>query len=75
LKDFQELRRRVERVHSYYVEYFNVQTNEGNGVLHQIWAINEAKAAWIDQGWLSEQWRSIHHSPIVWIARVKKEQA
>ncbi len=71
MRDFQELRRRIEKAHGYYVEYFNVHTSEGNGVLHQIWGIRQRRAVWIDQSWLSEQWASIHGSPVVWIARIK----
>ena len=69
---FQELRRRVERKFNYYVEFFKVETCEGFGVLHMVWAIKTERAVWIPQSWLSEEWEKIHGARVVWIARVKK---
>ena len=67
---FQELRRRVERVYGYKVDYFMLETREGNGVLHTIWGIEHYKAVWIPQRWLSEEWEKIHGAYIVYIKRV-----
>lgn len=71
-RDFQELRRRVERRFKYYVEYFSVRTSEGNGVLHQVWAIKDDRTVWISQHWLSEEWEKIHGAHRVWIKRISR---
>jgi len=68
---FKELKRRVLRVYGYDVDHFSVETSEGNGVLHMLWAIQAEKAAWIDQPWISEQWEKIHGAKIVIIKRVR----
>jgi hypothetical protein len=68
---FQELRRRIERKLHYYVEYFCVQTAEGHGVLHMVWAIETPRRVYIAQKWLSQQWSEIHGAQIVWIKKLR----
>jgi hypothetical protein len=41
-------------------EYFKVETNEGNGVLHIVY-----RGSYLPQSWLSTVWTEIHNSPIV----------
>jgi len=73
----QILRQRIERHLGYKgLQHFQVQTTEGNGVLHIFWAWKAAKGFrqrpfWVSQAWLSSQWQDIHGAPIVWIKRVK----
>ncbi len=70
-RHLQELRRRVERDLGYKgVETFVVETSEGNGVLHMVWAWAGDRPFIIDQGWLSEQWDTIHGAYIVYIQRM-----
>jgi hypothetical protein len=73
-KDFQELRRRIEREFGYYVEYFKVETGEGFGVYHLIFAIKYEGAVWIPQSWLSTEWGKIHGAYIVYIKRMGKSK-
>lgn len=47
-------------------EYFKVQTNEGNGVLHIVY-----KGDYIPQVWLSENWMDIHNAWDVNIKEIK----
>jgi len=67
---FQELVRRVKRVYGYDVISFVVETREGNGVLHTVWAIKNRGAVWVPHSWLSEQWAIIHGAPIASIKRM-----
>jgi hypothetical protein len=71
-RDFQYLRAEIEKKFGFYVEYFRVETSEGFGVYHMIWAIKWDKAVWIPQKWLSEEWEKIHGAKIVWISRMGK---
>lgn len=71
-----ELRRRIERVWGFTgLEFFQVKTTEGHGVLHGYWAW-KAPAGYrgrpfvIPQQWISEQWQQIHGASVVWIARM-----
>ena len=66
-----ELKKRVFRELGYKVDEFKVQTREGNGVLHCVWAVKSEQAVWISQSWLSEQWQAIHGAHRVWINRIK----
>jgi len=70
-KDFRELRRRIKRVYGYIIEFLKVETSEGHGVLHMVWAIDQRRAAFIPQRWLSDEWFKIHGASIVYICRVK----
>lgn len=65
-----ELRRRVKREYGYDVEQFQVETNEGHGVYHCVWAIVSDRAVYIHQAWLSSMWQEIHGAHRVWIKRV-----
>jgi hypothetical protein len=69
-KHFQELRRRIEKKYGYRIEFYKIVTSEGFGVYHLILAIEWARAVWIPQAWLSEQWDKIHGSKIVYIRRM-----
>jgi hypothetical protein len=70
-RHLQELRRRIERDLGYRgMETFVVETSEGNGVLHMVWAWGGNRTFIIDQRWLSEQWTRIHGAPIAFIRRM-----
>jgi hypothetical protein len=49
------------------IETFVVETSEGNGVLHMVWAWLGNREFIVDQKWLSETWENIHGAPIVYI--------
>ena len=54
------------------MEYYQVRTEEGHGVLHIFWAWRvsdgeRARRFWISQDWLSAQWQALHGAPVVWI--------
>lgn len=67
----QELRRRVERELGYNdLRMFVIETTEGNGVLHMVWAWKGSREFWIDQDWLSKEWEKIHGAIIVYIRRM-----
>ena len=71
----QRLRQKIESELGYRgMEHFVVQTAEGNGVLHVLWAWKARKGErqrefWISQGWLVAEWERIHGAIIVWIRR------
>lgn len=73
----QILKQRVERRLGYQgIEHFMVRTDEGNGVLHVLWAWVSPKGYrkklfFIGQRWLSKNWLQIHGAYVVWIAKVK----
>jgi len=70
-RHLQELRRRVERDLGFKsIETFVVETTEGNGVLHMVWAWVGDREFIVDQHWLSEQWEKIHGAYVVWIRRM-----
>ena len=70
-KHLQELRRRIERDLDFKgLEMFIVETTEGNGVLHMVWAWRGGREFIIEQRWLSAQWEKIHGAPVVWIRRM-----
>ncbi len=62
--DFEVLTKRVRR-HFGSFEYVKVKTDEGNGVIHVIYA-----GPFIPQKWLSRNWGEIHGSPIVDIRKL-----
>lgn len=66
-----ELERRVcrERGKSK-IEHVVVDTTEGNGVLHILWAAEGS--LYVDQAWLSSEWEKIHGARYVWISRYRK---
>jgi hypothetical protein len=71
------LRQRIESQLGYRgLEYYQVRTSEGHGVLHVFWAWRvppgeRFRRFWISQEWLSAQWEQIHGAPIVWIKAYK----
>src|SRR5262245_15143600 len=70
-KHLQELRRRIERDLGFKgIETFVVETTEGNGVLHMVWAWAGDREFIVDQRWLSQQWEKIHGARIVWVRRM-----
>jgi hypothetical protein len=68
-----QLRQRIERQLGFQgLEYYQVRTEEGHGVLHIFWAWRvpdgeRARRFWISQEWLSSQWQALHGAPVVWI--------
>ena len=71
-RHLQELRRRVEQGLGYKgIETFVVETSEGNGVLHMVWAwAGDRQFITYYQKLLSETWATIHGAPIVFIRRM-----
>lgn len=66
-----ELERRVcRKVNKSKIEHVVVDTTEGNGVLHILWAAEGS--LYVDQAWLSSEWEKIHGARYVWIARYRK---
>jgi hypothetical protein len=61
-----QLRQRIERQLGYRgLEYYQVRTEEGHGVLHIFWAWRvpdgeRPRRFWISQPWLSAQWEGLH---------------
>jgi hypothetical protein len=58
------------------LEYYQVRTEEGHGVLHIFWAWRvpdgeRPRRFWISQEWLSAQWEGLHGAPVVWIKAYK----
>ena len=72
-----KLRNRIERELGFTgLEFIHVQTAEGNGVLHVMWAWKlppkkNRGAFYIQQEWLSQQWQEIHGAPYVFIKRYR----
>lgn len=71
---FEELRRKIKAKYGLDIEYFKVETLEGHGVLHIVFAIVSDQPVWIGQRWLSKQWGKIHAAPVVWIEKIKHGQ-
>jgi hypothetical protein len=75
-KDFQVLRKRISREHGYGAfEYVCVDTIEGHGVLHMIWAYRDSnplkKASfYVPFEWLQAQWKDIHGAFHVNVKRI-----
>ncbi len=71
------LRKRIEHKWGFRgIQFFQVRTGEGHGVLHLLWAWRprngeRSRPFFIPQGWLSEAWASIHGAPVVWITRYR----
>lgn len=72
-----ELRRRIERVYGFKgIQFFQVKTTEGCGVIHCYWAWKapdgyRGRPFIVPQAWLSEEWKKIHGASVVWISRMK----
>lgn len=52
------------------VEHFLVETTEGNGVLHVVWAWRGSRSFYVPQAWLSAEWERLHGAPVVWVSRI-----
>jgi hypothetical protein len=57
------------------VEFFQVQTTEGNGVLHVVWAWRGQRSFYVPQAWLSSEWERIHGASIVWVSRIGGDES
>ena len=65
-RDFQVLRKRVEHAFGWIPQYWKINTNEGNGVMHIVF-----KGGFIPHAWLSDAWSAIHGARIVDIRALK----
>jgi hypothetical protein len=52
------------------IQYFCVQTDEGNGVLHIVWAWKGEPYFAVEKEWLNDEWERIHGAKITWIKAV-----
>ncbi len=52
------------------VQFFQVRTTEGYGVLHVVWAWQGDRPFFVKQNWLSNEWERIHGAPVVWVKRI-----
>lgn len=59
-RHLQVLRKRISHAFGFLPQYWKINTNEGNGVLHVVF-----KGGFIPQKWLSDAWNSIHGARIV----------
>ncbi len=75
--DFAELRKRISRKWGYQpFEYVCIETAEGNGVLHMLWALEASKGQfYVPYAWLKDQWEAIHGAWSVWVARVSNGES
>ena len=79
--DHRELRRRVYRrcastLGAGELLHFTVETTEGNGVLHLLWAWRpqgspEPCAFYLPHRWLSKEWDRVHKAPVVVVKRYR----
>jgi hypothetical protein len=53
------------------VEFVQVETREGHGVLHVIWAWRGPRSFYVPQSWLSAEWQRIHGARVVWVERLR----
>jgi hypothetical protein len=78
-KHFQVLRKRIIRELDFpHLEYVCVDTREGHGVLHMIWACKLPHGHWqitfrVDFKWLQDAWKEIHGAFHVNIKRVRDQ--
>lgn len=73
--NFKRLRRIVEKTYSCKMQYYKIETSEGRGVLHTVWAIKQNSPVWIPQSWLSETWEKLTGAKIVYIRRVSSHKS
>lgn len=74
-ENLQEVIRRYERLTGATVYCISLKTGEGYGVLHCVWAVDTGgQAGWIDQAWLSAEWKKIHQADRVWVARINNNK-
>lgn len=71
LRHYGELKRRAERRFRCHISHYNIRTTEGNGVLHQIWAVDSKRPVYFPYAWLSSEWEKIHGAWNVHIRRAK----
>ncbi len=71
---FKCLRQSIKRHFGFPIEFLEVQTREGHGVIHAIIACQNPRF-WVGQKWLSSEWERIHGARIVWIKRIGKTAA
>jgi hypothetical protein len=65
---FKALRRRIEREFGFErLEYFALDTIEGNGVLHTVLAYQGTRSFYIPHQWLAAEWQRIHGAYIVYV--------
>ncbi|MBN1683218.1 hypothetical protein JW865_06680 [Candidatus Bathyarchaeota archaeon] len=64
-RHFEILKKRIKRQFLSKFEYVKIKTNEGNGVIHLIYA-----GPYIPQTWLSRNWEEIHSSKVVDIRKL-----
>ena len=69
LRHLEELRRRIKREFGFDIEMLKIRTNEGNGLLHCVFACKN-RSFFIPSSWLSDQWQKIHRAPIVKIKKM-----
>lgn len=69
LPNYQVLRKRVLRQFGFRMEYIEVKTTEGLGVLHILFV-----GGYIPQGWLSTNWQAIHGACMVDIRKVRSDK-
>jgi hypothetical protein len=78
------LRQSVEAKWGYEgLQFVEVITKEGHGVIHALWAWRphtwrrgeKARPFYVPQRWLSEAWGRIHGAKVVWIEKVRTEEA
>lgn len=74
-KDFQALRKRMARQLGFEgIQYVCVDTREGHGVLHMIWAWqcpdHSHKSFFIEFAWLQANWQGIHGAFMVNVKRI-----
>jgi len=80
-KNFRRLRRRVENVFKFDdIEDFVIETSEGNGVLHMVWAWKPKKGFrqrtfYIPHKWLKKEWEKIHGAYRVYVRQYDKGSA
>ena len=65
-KNWQVLRKRIERRFGCTLEYYRLRTLEGHGVLHIIY-----RGPYISQRWLSNAWNNVHKAKIVYIQALR----
>jgi hypothetical protein len=53
---------------------FVVETSEGYGVLHMVWAWVGGRSFYINQDWLSQEWAKIHGAPVVWVRKMRVDR-
>lgn len=59
-RHLQVLRKRIARAFGFLPQYWKINTNEGNGVMHIVF-----KGGFIPHSWLSNAWSEIHGARIV----------